>query len=436
MCAEGIFVANTLKDWDPSGRWFFTDAFLGRSSIGLRRDVADVVSDTGWKFTVSDSELFQTELREQTADFAKFRYTQRISNLRDDGTLRYDLVFCQDETCDVCTARMIPAERHDPLPADKIALVAAFDPPAWETSVTLDVDVVGNTAYVVRRDGLSVVDITDPSKPVLRGFYKDADGYTNDVVIVGNYAVVASTPVKIVDVSNPDSPTLAGQLPVEAHTVFADGNRIYFGSLDGTAPVYDFTDPVHPVRLGAYNTGASYVHDLYIEGGIAYLNAWEKGFFVVDYTNPAAPALLGHWQSPQHTSHSSWVTTLGGRRVAIHGEESYGAHLSVLDVDPASPQFMRELGTYQTREYVSIHNVTAFGSKAYITYYQDGVRILDLANPASPALLGYYNTWDPTSFDSPSGFYSGAIGIDVDLARRLLFVADTARGLLILRDET
>jgi hypothetical protein len=190
------------------------------------------------------------------------------------------------------------------------------------------------------------------------------------------------------------------------------------------------------MRLGAYNANASYVHDLFVADGIAYLNAWEKGFFVVDYANPAAPVLLGHWTSPEHTSHSSWVTTVGGRRLAVHGEESYGAHLSVLDVDPASPRFMRELGTYQTREYVSIHNVTAFGTKAYITYYQDGVRILDLANPAAPALLGYFNTWDPESLESPSGFYSGAIGIDVDLTRRLLFVADTARGLLILRDDT
>ena len=34
-----------------------------------------------------------------------------------------------------------------------------------------------------------------------------------------------------------------------------------------------------------------------------------------------------------------------------------------------------------------------------------------------------------------NSFFEGAIGIDVDLAANLVYVADTARGLLILRIE-
>ena len=78
----------------------------------------------------------------------------------------------------------------------------------------------------------------------------------------------------------------------------------------------------------------------------------------------------------------------------------------------------------------------AFGHKAYFTHYQDGVRVLDLSDPSHPALVGYYNTWDPQADYTTSAFFEGAVGLDVDLARKLVFVADSPRGLLILRDDT
>jgi hypothetical protein len=43
---------------------------------------------------------------------------------------------------------------------------------------------------------------------------------------------------------------------------------------------------------------------------------------------------------------------------------------------------------------------------------------------------------DPQDESTTSSIYEGAIGLDVDPARKLIFVADTLRGLLILRDDT
>ena len=179
------------------------------------------------------------------------------------------------------------------------------------------------------------------------------------------------------------------------------------------------------------------MHDLSIENGIAYLNAWESGFHVVDFNTPASPKLLGKWApTPTETSHSSWTTTINGKHIALHGEESYAANLNIVDVDPTSPTFMQPGATFKTRDFISIHNLMAFGNKAYFTYYQDGVRVLDLSDPTAPAQVGYYNTWDPQADYTTSAFFEGAVGLDVDLARKLIFVADSPRGLLILRDDT
>jgi len=442
----GDVVSYTLEDWQPTGRYFFTGAYIGNGSIMFDSELDDRFE------TQSSSELFHTfavlDVESPMPGFEPERFTDRISNLREDGTLRYDYAYCRGKTCDVCTAGMIRAERHDPQESDKLALVSELNPMEWKTNgVAYDVKVVANTAYVIRDNGLYTIDVTNPMQPMLLGHQPDSDRDTrsNDVAIVdGNngrrYALIADSPVRIVDVTNPLDLQPAGQINLGAHTLFTEtrngSTRAYFGSFDGTTPVYDITDPTHPARLGAFDTGASYVHDLFVQDGIAYLNASERGLYVVDYNVPATPTLLGRWQSAHKHSHSTWVTTVNGRRVAIHGEELYDAYASIIDVDPASPQFMTEISTYQTREYISIHNFTGVGTKAYFTHYQDGVRVLDLANPEQPQLVGYYNTWDPLDPTASRGFFGGAIGLDVDAARKLIFVVDLARGFLVLRDDT
>ena len=444
----GSIVAYTLDGFDPVGRWYFTGLALGSMRLSPAEGGFEIQDGRGL-LAPSASELFFTIFVKPgelpTPSAKTFRVTHRISNLRDDGSLRYDRVFCEDKTCDICTARMIRAERHDPKDSDKLSLVGALNPTEWK-NYTLDVKVLGTTAYVIRDGGLWSIDVADAANPRVLAHYPDADPLTrsNDVAIFETagrrYAIIADSPVELVDVTDPTNLQPAGQLPVEAHTLFTEtrngSTRVYFGGLDGTTAVYDVTNPLLPARLGAFDAESSYVHDLFVEAGIGYLNAWEKGFLVVDFNDPAQPKLLGQWQSPRKQSHASWVTTVGGRRIAVHGDETYGAHMTVLDVDPASPQFMKPLSEYETRPYVSIHNFTGVGTKTYFTYYQDGVRVMDLANPAQPTLLGYYNTWDPDNPLAPDGFFGGAIGLDLDVARKLIFVADTARGLLILRDDT
>ena len=451
----GQIAPGSLAGWDPTGRWFLTGTRVrGLSPIGgtqsyhfAKRGANEVVIDRNEQSigTINDDVLYQRltfSFEDKSIIFAR-----RVANRQPDGSLRADRAICDGVKCRVCTAKMIRAERHDPKLSENLTLVGQLNGDNWEDGFTFNVRVVGNTAYLVRIDGLYIIDVTDPTNPVELGHYKRAgEGYSNDVKIVDaaggkRYAIIADFPSDVVDVTNPAAPTLAAQIPEEAHTLFTETRNgstyAYFGNYDGSTPVFDVTNPASPTRLGRYTTGGSLVHDLSVKDGIAYLNAWEKGLLMVDFTTPASPQLRGSWDpTPREASHSNWTTTVGNRKIALHGDEAYGAHLDVVDIDPASPTFMQPFGTYQTREWVSIHNIMAFGSKAYFTYYQDGVRVLDLSNPASPRLVGYYNTWDPQADYTSSAFFEGAVGLDVDLARKLIFVADSPRGLLILRDDT
>ena len=86
-----------------------------------------------------------------------------------------------------------------------------------------------------------------------------------------------------------------------------------------------------------------------------------------------------------------------------------------------------------TRPEVSVHNVMASGDRAYVAYYQDGVRILDLSDPTDPTEIAHYQTWP--GYDPRYGysFFEGALGLDLDLDAGLVYVADSHRGLIVLR---
>jgi hypothetical protein len=443
----GPITPGTLAGWDPDGRWFLTGTRVGGvSSFHFERRGAEIIvdRDLDWPGTMDDDALFQ-RLTFQFPE-ATFIVAKRVADRTADGSLRADRAVCDGSKCRVCTAKLIRAERnagegeHSNLP-----LVGQLYGATWQPGFTFNVRVAGTLAYLIREDGLHIIDTADPANPVELGHYRrGGNGYSNDLKLVEaagrRYAIIADTPVDIVDVTDPRAPTLAANILEEAHTVFVEtregATRAYFGNYDASCPVWDVTDPRAPTRLGRFTTTGQLVHDLSVADGIAYLNAWDAGLVVVDFTTPAQPRLVASWEdTPTDTSHSNWTTRVGGRHLAIHGEEAYGAHLDVVDLDPGSATFMQSIGSYRTRDWVSIHNIMAVGAKAYFTHYQDGVRVLDLSDPTAPRLVGYHNTWDPQADYTSSAFFEGAVGLDVDLARGLVFVAD-GRGLLILRDET
>ena len=82
---------------------------------------------------------------------------------------------------------------------------------------------------------------------------------------------------------------------------------------------------------------------------------------------------------------------------------------------------------------MSVHNILADGELAYVTYYQDGLRVLDLSDPTEPTEIAHYQTWPGPEAGYGASFYEGAIGIDLDREKGLVYLADTHRGLLILR---
>ena len=202
-------------------------------------------------------------------------------------------------------------------------------------------------AYVgVNFFGLGILDLSNPSSPVLRGSYKTPgqakigavfgnraarrrphgghrrgrhlepfqafvspgsfflDGYARDVVASGSlaFAVDSPTGLYVFDLARPGplEPIATLQNGTALRTVdvtSGDGPRLAVLVGGGTLQTYDLSDPAKPVRLSAYKTpgGAQRVA---LNGRMTYVADGAAGLLIVDLSKPDAPVIVGAHKTP------------------------------------------------------------------------------------------------------------------------------------------
>jgi Ca2+-binding RTX toxin-like protein len=125
----------------------------------------------------------------------------------------------------------------------------------------------------------------------------DTPGNANGVQVVGNYAYVTDgySGLQIIDISNPTAPILKGSYNTHgASGVQVVGNYAYvanfsFGGLD----IIDISNPTVPIFRGSYNTHGAY--GVQIVDNYAYVADGYGGLKIIDvsnFTNPQSPTNL------------------------------------------------------------------------------------------------------------------------------------------------
>ena len=228
------------------------------------------------------------------------------------------------------------------------------------------------------------------------------------------YAATSSNGLVVFDVSQPDSPAMIGQYRVfvaerspenftDLHNIFLSPDGDYVYAINTSAPesdlrIIDVSDPTSPTEAGRFAKPAAGdfegVHDVNViqHAGrtIAFLNYLKAGLWVLDVTDPAGINVLSTIEWDGIFSHSGWVFPLDDRLYYAHTSEGYDRHLTILEVtDLTSPE---EVSSFSTRAGLSIHNVDVVDGIAYISYYIDGLRVVDLRDPANPKEIGHFDT--------------------------------------------
>jgi hypothetical protein len=347
---------------------------------------------------------------------------------------------------------------------DVVVYTATYGPLAGRDIAAGGIQYCGDSRYDTNADrGLMLWDVTNPAAPVQVG-YLNTGCCTRGVhefevqhrADLGRTFAYASVPTS----RYPDSTTPSG---------YRDQNGY------GDFRLFDITDPAHPVQVsdwGIQDIGGqlpagqgcdadpNYGHgaEPSDDGKLVFVSYWDSGFIALDLTNPAAPVYLGRTVYPANADGDAHSASYDDARQLLFsadedfcknsgpGIEKGQGYLRVYDyANPAAPV---QIGEYRTPNSVgtntraagdySIHNALVVGTDVYISWYSDGIRVLDASDPSTPLEVAYFVPPSANNPVKPSqrGVLSNAPqvwGVDYDEDTGLIYASDMNSGLWILR---
>jgi hypothetical protein len=227
-----------------------------------------------------------------------------------------------------------------------------------------------------------------------------------------NYIILGNG--SIVDISDPASPTLKGSLSLSAFStsVLVSENYAYFGTgMDVNLIIADIADEAFPLKKSTINfpNSGGGIFGLAKSNNTLFLAMGSEGVYSVDITNKANPIVLDSIIIPNGQA----------RDIAVKDNYVYVAHVDGLKViDITNPSNINVISTIGSG-YYSI-DIDLINNKAFLGKSSGGVDVFNISNPSAPS----------PAFAVPNG--SGSAW-DVKYSNNLLFVATNSSGLFVYK---
>ncbi len=245
-------------------------------------------------------------------------------------------------------------------------------------SKAYDIFMEGNIGYCSFLNGLVILDLTDIKKPTLISQLYLGGGYSITVRDKIAFLAAGKEGLKVIDVSDPLSPRLKGTalMSGEARDVVLSGPYAFVADNPGGLVIVDIHDPTAPKTVGKWASPGECLA-VAIQDDLAFLADGSAGLQIINVQDPARPALVGTWDT-DGTAES--IALLGNYAYVADGPSG----LKVVDVSKASaPQ---QVASMTTSGYC--RGVSADGKLVCVgNLYDGGFQVMDITNPASPALL-------------------------------------------------
>ncbi|MEN6626136.1 MAG: hypothetical protein ABFD69_07915 [Candidatus Sumerlaeia bacterium] len=289
----------------------------------------------------------------------------------------------------------------------------------WGTRLFADiVKVADRKAYVIGGDRLSIVDCADPGRPGLISQYP-LSGETRACAIENDalFLINKDGDLFTIDIAEPTSPTLAGTMHLNSDTfaLTASGDRLYAASKSGLN-VYDIKNPAKPAAIGRFETEKP-ACDLATSGSLVYLMHADS-LSIVDASDTTKPILCGKldvkWrgddEEPDEDARLA-LKRLGNILYLVssnHDGVAYDSHVKIVDVtNPAEPALVGGTGATCSDDEKASPKITAAKRPAtkatgwllalpagFHISNQNGheLHVFDLSDPKKPALIGIYES--------------------------------------------
>ncbi len=252
----------------------------------------------------------------------------------------------------------------------------------------------GNYAYISHTDGLTIVNVKNPSKPInLSTYYENFRTDIKDIVVQDNYVFISEGyEVDVIDTKNKQNPikvtTINSTDEKYIYGLAIKNNKLYFGTSNGLLEVVDISNPKTPQKVGELQLSTQIegtkIDKIKIKGNYAYI-IQDSMLTIVDITNP---------KSPEEVS-STFVSSVISD-IEIYENYVYSASqdegLVIIDVsDKTQPQKIQTL----TENFLYPTELKVIDNKLYVL--DTGIKILDLSTPDDPFII---QTISSSSIDS------------------------------------
>lgn len=271
------------------------------------------------------------------------------------------------------------------------------------------VQVKGNYAYMIRRDGnpdFIVLDIANPTSPTIVGTL-NLSGTPHNLAISGHYAYVTQddndAELIVINISNPAAPQVTGQyvdtVGHGATGVSVVGGRAYVTSLSqqGHLNIINISNPANLTLIRSVQLNG-HAGEVVVLGDYAYIasdnNSQELEIF--DVSNATDPVRVGTLNMPGNTQGLS-IAAFGS--TVVMGRTGNSNSLSLIDVStPSSPVVVGNFNAQGSVNDISLANGNKY---AFIATNSNSaeLQVVDISNPASPTSVGGYNLTGNYPFD-------------------------------------
>lgn len=197
---------------------------------------------------------------------------------------------------------------------------------------------VAHSALHAEGRGISIIDISEPKKPVVVGRWVGRDARFSNVIhdlyIDGTTAylcdiIAGQGGLVIVDLSDPDRPQPLGALPVPEglHSAWKVGDYLYcnqeFGGREQNLYVVDVADPAKPRLVHTFAADGPPdgpvlgPHNPIARDGLLYWAYYDAGFRVFDLAEPGRPRQMAYhtgpfaWSAQPHADGVIYATDSG-----------------------------------------------------------------------------------------------------------------------------
>ncbi|NEU57929.1 LVIVD repeat-containing protein [Halorussus sp. MSC15.2] len=265
------------------------------------------------------------------------------------------------------------------------------------------------------------------------------------------------------DVSDPADPQQVAFYETEfpIHNCFVRDGIVYLtgnGSETNALVMVDVSDGT-PEEVGRWSpadrdqtwtevpSGLWTLHDVWVQDGRAYLPHWDAGTYVVDVSDPANPQFLTRIGGrpleelrgvPAEQARAQVIRLPGNAHYAMANDDGtlLGINKEAWEADgqggPGSVQLWdvsnvddpRRLSTIDAPPspdptvggtWTTSHNFDIVGDRLFTSWYQGGVKIHDISDPANPERLAWWREPEQTSFwtakrTTPQFFVASSMG--------------------------